>query len=91
MAVQFFAGFLTEYSRSVDNLFVFGVVMTSFAVPAAQQVRVLLIGIAALVRGPPDTPALIGSGDNRNRHLLVSPYRAGADTGVPSRLTAAEQ
>ncbi|MEV5501503.1 hypothetical protein AB0M50_39525 [Nonomuraea fuscirosea] len=33
LAVQFFAGYLTEYSLSVDNLFVFGVVMTSFAVP----------------------------------------------------------
>ncbi|MCA2222946.1 hypothetical protein LDL49_17070 [Nonomuraea sp. NEAU-L178] len=32
---------------SVDNLFVFGVVMAAFAVPAAQQARVLLIGIAA--------------------------------------------
>ncbi|MFG6200492.1 TerC/Alx family metal homeostasis membrane protein [Nonomuraea sp. JJY05] len=46
-AVQFFAGYLTEYSLSVDNLFVFGVVMAAFAVPAAQQARVLLIGIAA--------------------------------------------
>jgi tellurite resistance protein TerC len=46
-AVQFFAGYLTEYSLSVDNLFVFGVVMASFAVPAAQQARVLLVGIAA--------------------------------------------
>ncbi|TMR12005.1 TerC/Alx family metal homeostasis membrane protein [Nonomuraea turkmeniaca] len=45
-AVQFFAGYLTEYSLSVDNLFVFGVVMAAFAVPAAQQARVLLIGIA---------------------------------------------
>ncbi|MFI9561274.1 TerC family protein [Nonomuraea endophytica] len=47
VAVQFFAGYLTEYSLSVDNLFVFGVIMTAFAVPAAQQARVLLIGIAA--------------------------------------------
>ncbi|MEV1004821.1 TerC/Alx family metal homeostasis membrane protein [Nonomuraea sp. NPDC050202] len=47
LAVQFFAGYLTEYSLSVDNLFVFGVVMTAFAVPASQQARVLLIGIAA--------------------------------------------
>jgi tellurite resistance protein TerC len=47
LAVQFFAGYLTEYSLSVDNLFVFGVIMTAFAVPAAQQARVLLVGIAA--------------------------------------------
>jgi hypothetical protein len=32
-AVRFFAGYLTECSLSVGNLFVFGVVMTSFAVP----------------------------------------------------------
>jgi len=42
---QFVAGYLMEYSLSVDNLFVFLVIMTSFAVPAALQHRVLLIGI----------------------------------------------
>ena len=40
---QFVAGYLTEYSLSVDNLFVFLVLMTSFAVPAVLQHRVLLI------------------------------------------------
>lgn len=42
---QFVAGYLMEYSLSVDNLFVFLVIMTSFAVPTALQHRVLLIGI----------------------------------------------
>ena len=42
---QFFAGWITEYSLSVDNLFVFLVIMSSFAVPQAHQHRVLLIGI----------------------------------------------
>ncbi len=42
---QFVAGYLMEYSLSVDNLFVFLVIMTSFAVPSALQHRVLLIGI----------------------------------------------
>lgn len=42
---QFVAGYLMEYSLSIDNLFVFLVIMTSFAVPAALQHRVLLIGI----------------------------------------------
>ncbi len=44
-AAQFMAGYLTEYSLSVDNLFVFLVIMTSFAVPVVHQHRVLLIGI----------------------------------------------
>ena len=44
-ASQFYAGYLTEYSLSVDNLFVFAVLMTWFAVPPARQPRVLLLGI----------------------------------------------
>ena len=43
---QFIAAYLTEYSLSVDNLFVFLVLMQSFAVPAAQRHRVLRIGVA---------------------------------------------
>ena len=52
-AGQFIAGYLTEYSLSVDNLFVFMVIMSSFAVPAAYQHRVLLVGIviALVLRG----------------------------------------
>mgnify|MGYP006278300711 CR=1 FL=1 len=46
MAVQFAAGYLTEYSLSVDNLFVFMVIMSSFAVPKEHQHRVLLVGIS---------------------------------------------
>ena len=44
-AAQYAAGYLTEYSLSVDNLFVFMIIMTSFAVPAQHQHRVLLVGI----------------------------------------------
>lgn len=44
-AAEFTAGYLTEYSLSVDNLFVFMIIMTSFAVPAEHQHRVLLVGI----------------------------------------------
>ena len=44
-AGQFYAGYLTEYSLSLDNLFVFAVIMTWFAVPPARQHRVLLLGI----------------------------------------------
>jgi TerC family integral membrane protein len=42
---EFFAGYVTEYSLSVDNLFVFLVVITRMRVPVVAQDRVLLIGI----------------------------------------------
>lgn len=42
---EFFAGYLTEYSLSVDNLFVFMLIMAKFQVPLAAQDRALLIGI----------------------------------------------
>jgi tellurite resistance protein TerC len=42
---EFFAGYLTEYSLSVDNLFVFLVIMNTFGVPAFARDRTLLIGI----------------------------------------------
>jgi tellurite resistance protein TerC len=45
IASQFFAAYLTEYSLSIDNLFVFLVIMTSFSVPAELQHRVLLVGV----------------------------------------------
>jgi tellurite resistance protein TerC len=52
-STQFFAGYLTEYSLSVDNLFIFYVIMARFAVPRANQHKVLLIGImiALVMRG----------------------------------------
>ena len=43
---EFFAGYLTEYSLSVDNLFVFVIIMGTFKVPRAYQHKVLLVGIA---------------------------------------------
>ena len=45
LGAQYFAGYVVERSLSVDNLFVFVIVMSTFAVPAAQQPRLLLIGI----------------------------------------------
>ncbi|GHF66611.1 tellurium resistance protein TerC [Streptomyces mashuensis] len=44
-AGEFFAGFITEKSLSVDNLFVFVLIMAKFAVPAAYQQRVLMVGV----------------------------------------------
>src|SRR3954449_1421681 len=42
---EYFAGYLTEKSLSVDNLFVFVLIMSSFAVPRELQQKVLLYGI----------------------------------------------
>ena len=42
---EYFAGYIVEKSLSVDNLFVFVVIMTTFAVPAEHQQKVLIIGI----------------------------------------------
>lgn len=44
-AVEFVAGWLTEYSLSVDNLFVFILLMGRFAVPRKYQQEVLMVGI----------------------------------------------
>lgn len=43
---EYFAGYVTEKALSVDNLFVFLIIMSSFAVPRAFQQKVLLVGIA---------------------------------------------
>ena len=50
---EFLAGWVTEYSLSVDNLFVFVLIMASFAVPKRLQQEVLMVGIllAIVFRG----------------------------------------
>jgi len=45
-AGEFIGGWLTEYSLSLDNLFVFVIIMSRFLVPREYQQKVLLIGIA---------------------------------------------
>jgi tellurite resistance protein TerC len=45
VATEFFAGWLVEKSLSVDNLFVFVIIMGQFAVPRAYQQKALLFGI----------------------------------------------
>ena len=42
---QYFAGYLVEKSLSIDNLFVFVIIMATFAVPREHQQRVLIFGI----------------------------------------------
>lgn len=44
-AGEFFAGYVTEKALSVDNLFVFVLIMAKFAVPSPYQQRVLLVGV----------------------------------------------
>ncbi|GAA2461208.1 TerC family protein [Streptomyces macrosporus] len=44
-AGEFAAGYITEKSLSVDNLFVFVLIMAKFAVPTIYQQRVLMIGV----------------------------------------------
>jgi tellurite resistance protein TerC len=50
---EYFAGYLTEKALSIDNLFVFLIVMAGFAVPKIYQQKVLMIGIviALILRG----------------------------------------
>ncbi|TDD18739.1 TerC family protein [Nonomuraea diastatica] len=52
-AASYITGYITEYTLSVDNLFIFMIIMANFAVPAIHQHRVLLIGImmALVMRG----------------------------------------
>jgi tellurite resistance protein TerC len=58
-ALEFLTGYLVEYSLSVDNIFVFVLLFSYFAVPAAYQHRVLFWGIlsALILRG-----VMIGAG-----------------------------
>jgi tellurite resistance protein TerC len=52
-ATEFYAGWLTEYSLSVDNLFVFVIIMARFKVPRRLQQEALMVGIiiALVLRG----------------------------------------
>lgn len=52
-AGEYYAGFVTEKALSVDNLFIFLIIMGTFAVPRIYQQKVLLIGIvlALVMRG----------------------------------------
>ena len=44
MGLEYFAGYITELSLSVDNLFVFLIIMSSFRVPREHQQKVLMFG-----------------------------------------------
>jgi tellurite resistance protein TerC len=53
LGLQFFAGWLTEYSLSADNVFVFLIIMAQFRVPKKMQQELLMMGIvlALVFRG----------------------------------------
>ncbi len=53
IGVKYYTGYIVEKSLSIDNLFVFIVILASFAVPRELQQRVLLVGVAGalLLRG----------------------------------------
>ena len=53
MGIQFYAGWLTEYSLSIDNLFVFIILMAALKVPREYQQEALMVGIilALIFRG----------------------------------------
>ena len=44
-STEYFAAYLVEKSLSVDNVFVFAIILTQFAVPSKYQQRVLLVGV----------------------------------------------
>ncbi len=48
-AAQFFTGYLIEKSLAVDNIFVFLMLFTYFAVPAKLQKRVLILGVIGAI------------------------------------------
>jgi TerC family integral membrane protein len=74
-ALEFFTGYLIEYSLSVDNIFVFILIFSYFAVPASYQYRVLFWGIlgALVMRG-----AFIGTGAFLLQHFHWVIYIFGA-------------
>ncbi len=74
-AGDYFAGYLTEKSLSIDNIFVFAVLFRAFAVPVAYQRRVLFYGVfgALVLRG-----ALIAAGASVLDHFSWVLYVLGA-------------
>jgi len=74
-ALEFVTGYVIEYALSMDNVFVFVLIFTYFAVPAAYQHRVLFWGILSVLvmRG-----AMIGVGVTLIQHFAWVMYVFGA-------------
>jgi tellurite resistance protein TerC len=71
--LEFFAGYLLEKSLSVDNLFVFVLLFSSFAIPPQQQHRVLFWGVlgALILRG---SLILVGVALVKRFHWVLSVF-----------------
>ena len=92
-AGEFLAGWATEYSLSVDNLFVFVIIMSRFAVPRGNQQKVLLVGIilSLVLRGGcillgrrPSRPSA-GSSTSSGRSWCTRPSSCCARTAATRR------
>ena len=79
-AGEYYAGWLTEYSLSVDNLFIFLLIMARFAVPEKLQQSALLIGIiiAIVLRG-----IFIGSAPRRSTSSPGSSTSSARSSSTP--------
>ena len=75
MGTEYFAGYLTEKALSIDNLFVFLVIMSSFAVPREDQQKVLLFGITFAIVA---RSGMIAIGAAAIEHLAWAFYLFGA-------------
>lgn len=75
MGTEYFAGYITEKALSVDNLFVFLVIMSSFAVPREDQQKVLLFGITFAIVA---RSGMIAIGAAAIEHLAWAFYLFGA-------------
>jgi tellurite resistance protein TerC len=75
IAGQFYAGYLLELSLSLDNVFVWALIFTAFAIPSAYQHRVLFYGIfgALVLRG-----AFVAAGAELLNHIEWVVYLFGA-------------
>jgi predicted tellurium resistance membrane protein TerC len=52
IAAQYFTGYVLEFSLSLDNVFVWALILSAFAVPPAYQHRLLFYGIFGVTREP---------------------------------------
>ena len=86
---QYFTGYLVEKSLSVDNLFVFVIIMTTFAVPARHQHMVLTFGIVFLVVGLGMVPKVQGTVDQRDQGIAADLAAAEAARGQADAAEAA--
>lgn len=93
---QFVAGWITEYSLSIDNLFVFIIIMARFSVPRKYQQEVLMVGIiiALILRG---IFILVGAAVIENfswvfyifgAFLLYTAYKQATDSGEDEEETS---